>query len=211
MDKYSRYYGIITFVIIVLLSVFVGYKLLQTPINNLQTSRSDVAQKEQELSQKQQEKRNVENKLRQIKDSISATQKKIYSPIDTDLGNEALFFTLYSDLIEMIHSNSVKIKAMDYSYNPEGDAFVQFGNAVYFVCEIKMELVSNYVNLGKLIQDIYQYPYYIKIDHIDITPYEKDKKILVSNVRLKLYAHTSPVKEDNVGAQESDDSEDDEE
>ena len=197
MNKYSRYYGIIAFVVIVIISILVGFKILQPAINNLKTSRAEVVQKEQELSAKQQEQQNVKTKLAQIKDSISALQKKVYSPVDSDLGNEALFFTLYNDLIEMIHSNSVKIKSMEYSYNPEGDAFVQYGNDVYFVCDLKMELISNYVNLGKLIQDIYQYPYYIKINHIDIEPYQKDKKILVSNISLRLYAHTSPETEQN--------------
>ncbi len=82
---------------------------------------------------------------------------------------------------------------MEYKYNPEGDAFVKFGQDVYFVCDINMELVSNYTNLGKLIQDIVQYPYYIKINRIQVHPYEKDKKILISDVSLRLYAHTAPV------------------
>ena len=57
----------------------------------------------------------------------------------------------------MIHSNSVKIKSINYSYNPKDDEFVKFGKDVYFVCDINIELVSNYINLGKLIQDIYEY------------------------------------------------------
>ncbi len=94
----------------------------------------------------------------------------------------------------MIHANSVKIKSIDYSYNPASDKFVEFGKDVYFVCDVDMELVSNYVNLGKLIQDIYQYPYYIKINEMDIKPYEKDKTILITNIGLRLYAHTGQWK-----------------
>ena len=100
---------------------------------------------------------------------------------------------------------------MEYTYNPEGDSFVQFGKDVYFVCEVQMELVSNYVNLGKLIQDIYQYPYYIKVNHINIEPYQKDKKILISDVSLRLYAHTSPEgaeKSANSAADDADDADD---
>ena len=92
----------------------------------------------------------------------------------------------------MVHANSIKIKSMEYTYNPEDDKFVQFGKDVYFVCEINMELVSNYTNLGKFIQNIIQYPYYIKISNVQVLPYEKDKKILISNISLRLYAHTMP-------------------
>ena len=59
-----------------------------------------------------------------------------------------------------------------------------------------MDLVSSYVNLGKLIQDIYQYPYYIRINDIQIKPYNKDKKILLTKMSLRLYARTEP--EENI-------------
>ena len=134
----------------------------------------------------------MQNKIANIKNSISGSQKKIYSPLEADLGNDSLFFTLYNDVIEMVHANSVKIKSINYNYNPETDAFVKFGKDVYFVCDINMEVVSNYVNLGKLIQDIYQYPYYIKINELEVKPYQSDKKVLVSNLSLRLYAHTTP-------------------
>ena len=60
-----------------------------------------------------------------------------------------------------------------------------------------MEIVSNYINLGKLIQDIYQYPYYIRINSLSVKPYEKDKKILLSNLSLRLYAHTAPEEQNS--------------
>ena len=106
-------------------------------------------------------KQNKFKKIKKIKDSIITSQKKIYSPLQADLGNETLFFTLYNDIVEMLHSNSIKIKSISYVYNPETDAFVKFGKDIYFVCDVNMELVSNYVNLGKLIQDIYQYQLYL--------------------------------------------------
>ena len=100
----------------------------------------------------------------------------------------------------MLHANNVKIKSIDYTYNPSSDSFVQFGKDVYFVCDVNMQIVSNYVNLGKFIQDIYQYPYYIRINNIDVKPYQKDKKILISDISLRLYAHTSPDETDTDSA-----------
>jgi hypothetical protein len=82
---------------------------------------------------------------------------------------------------------------LHYIYNPKDDSFVTAGNGAYFVSDVKMELVSNYISLGKLIQDIYQYPYYIKICNVEIKPYAKDKKILLTNMTLRLYAHTDPI------------------
>lgn len=192
MDKYSRYYGIVIFLIIVVLAVFYGYTTVSKAHNELNTVTRSLEQKESEYSSKLEQKKNVERKLAQLKNTSSSIQKRIYSPIDSDLGNDTLFFTLYSDLIEMVHANSIKIKSMVYTYNPENDSFVKFSKEMYFVCEVNMELVSNYSQLGKFIQEAVQYPYYIRILDVDVKPYDKDKKILISNVSLRLYARTTP-------------------
>lgn len=192
MEKYKKYYGVMTFIAVVLLCILGCYRTVVPQYNDLVDSDAKLAKKQTLLQSKQAEKSRVANKLQQLKDSIATSQKKIYAPLEADLGNDTLFFTLYNDLLEMVHTNSVKIKAIDYSYYPASDKFVEFGKDVYFVCDVNMELVSNYVNLGKFIQDIYQYPYYIKINDIDIKPYDKNKTILVTNLSLRLYAHTTP-------------------
>ena len=192
MEKYSRYYGIGAFIAIVGLAVVIGYNFLVGSINSLISVNNQVVKKEKEYNTKLDQKKIVERKLAQMKSAMTSIQKKVYAPVDADLGNDTLFFTLYNDLIEMVHANSIKIKSMEYLYNPESDTFVKFSKDQYFVSEVNMELVSNYTNLGKFIQDVIQYPYYIRIMSIDIEPYPKDKKILIANVSMRLYAHTAP-------------------
>lgn len=191
MDKYKRYLGIVGFVILVigmLVLIGMGCTKCYERYNSLKDEEAAVQTK---LEQKRQEKMRIMQKIARLKKSMITAQKKIYSPIEEKLGDDTLFFTLYSDLIEMVHSNSIKIDSIDYKYNPSGDVFVQQGST-YFVCDVNLKLVSNYVNLGKLVQDIYQYPYYIKINNIDIYPYPKDKKILLTEMSVRLYAHTQP-------------------
>lgn len=191
MDKYKRYYGVLIFIggVIAILAILwlILYPKFET-WNELKIESDNVAQK---LEASRTAKSNILRKLKKLKESVITSQKKIYSPIEDKLGNDTLFFTLYSDVIEMVHANTVKIKSIDYQYNPNGDLFVEQGSQ-YFVCDVNMEIVSNYTNLGKLIQDIYQYPYYIRINQIEVYPYPKDKKILLSKISLRLYAHTSP-------------------
>ena len=198
MDKYKRYYGVIVFCVAIILLIFGFVQLISPKVTELNNLKASIEQKQGQVSELENKLNIVKQKIKKIKNSIISSQKKIYSPIESDLGNETLFFTLYNDVIEMVHSNSVKIKAIDYTYNPETDAFVKFGKDIYFVCDVNMELVSNYVNLGKLIQDLYQYPYYIKINEIEVKPYQKDKKILITNLSLRLYAHTEPDETTNV-------------
>lgn len=192
MDKYKRYYGVISFCIAIAVIIVVGVLIIQPKIAETKSLESTIAEKQAKAEDLQHKLNIVQAKIKKLKNSITSSQKKIYSPIEADLGNETLFFTLYNDVIEMLHANSIKIKSIDYTYNPSTDAFVKFGKDVYFVCDVKMELVSNYVNLGKLIQDLYQYPYYIKINDLEVKPYDKDKKILLSTLSVRLYAHTAP-------------------
>ena len=192
MEKYKKYYGVICFCVAVALLILGVVNIITPKTNELNSLKADIEQKQVLLNGLENKLSIVKQKIKRIKNSIISSQKKVYSPIESDLGNETLFFTLYNDVIEMVHANSVKIKSIDYTYNPETDAFVKFGKDIYFVCDVNMELVSNYVNLGKFIQDLYQYPYYIKINEVDIKPYQKDKKILITNLSLRLYAHTEP-------------------
>ena len=193
MDKYKRFYGLGLFVVMVVIAIYGAYTVIMPKLESITTINEKIEKKQKELDSKSREKKIVENKLKKLKDSLASSQKKIYSPVESDLGDDTLFFTLYNDTLEMIKSNSVKIKKIDYLYNPKDDTFVSAGNGKYFVSDIKLELVSNYTNLGKLIQDIYQYPYYIKICNVNVRPYEKDKKILLTNMSLRLYAHTEPI------------------
>lgn len=196
MERYKRFYGIAIFLLTLVALLNLSFNIVAPRINRYNSSTEQLKQREEALAHKKNDKITVENKLKKIKDSRLGSVKKIYSPLESDLGNDTLFFTLYNDIIEMVHSNSIKIKALNYSYNPESDEFVKFGKDTYFVCDINMELVSNYINLGKLIQDLYQYPYYIKINEIEVKPYNKDKKILLTNMSIRLYSKTEPATEE---------------
>ena len=200
MDKYKKYYGVIIFCLLVVIIAIVGYNMAYPKYTESVAEQTKVDKKQKEVDDLNQKLKVVQSKIKKIKDSIVSSQKKIYAPLESDLGNETLFFTLYNDVIEMLHANSIKIKSIDYQYNPDTDNFVKFGKDVYFVCDVNMELISNYVNLGKLIQDIYQYPYYIRINNLDVKPYEKDKKILLSTLSIRLYAHTAPEDSEDTTA-----------
>lgn len=198
MDKYKRYYGVGIFLLTAFVLFYGSYNLINPKIGELTNLKYELEKKQGELNAKRSEKTIVENKIKKIQDSITGSQKKLYAPTESDLGNDSLFFTLYNDMLEMLHASSVKIKSISYTYNPKDDEFVKFGKDVYFVCDINMELASSYTNLGKLIQDFYQYPYYIKINSISTKPYPKDKKILLTTLSLRLYAHTTPQAEKEI-------------
>ena len=190
MDRYKRYGGIFLFSLTVLLALVGMYFLISPQIDSLMSKEETLEKKQAKLASMNNEKNIVDGKLKKLQTSLATSQKKVFSPVESDLGDDTLFFTMYKDLLDMIRSNAVKIKSIDTTYNPKDDIFVLSGNGEYFVCDVKMELVANYVNLGKVIEDLYQYPYYLKMVDLNVQPHMKDKKVLLANLTLRLYAHT---------------------
>lgn len=193
MDKkYKKYYGVAIFAVAVILLFVFAFFIVNKLGEKTRKAEAEIKTLQSTLSKLQSDSSRIDSILLEQEQSASSGQKKIYSPIEADLGNDTLFFTMYNDVIEMLHANSVKIKNISYKYNPEGDPFVGAGADKYFVCDVSMEVVSNYVNLGKFIEDVYKYPYYIRINKVNVKPYLRDKKILITDLGLRLYAHTTP-------------------
>lgn len=193
MDKYKKFYGIIITAVIVVLSLYFAITSFISPkFNAVQLKQDELNKKQNDLSTKREDLNRRKERAKVLENSVLSSPKKLFTPNDSDLGNDALFFTMYNDVIEMAKNNSIKIRSIAYEYSPAGDAFVTNGGDKYFVCDVNMTLVSNFVKLGNFVQDIYQYPYYIKINSIEVTPHENDKTILNTKLSLRLYANTSP-------------------
>ena len=192
MNSIRKYLGIIILLIPIIVGVVLWFGVTNTIIGKYNDSKNQLEKLKTEVEKLEKNEQEIRRKVEALKNVDLTITKKLYFPNESDLGNDTLFFTLYNDFIEMIHSNSIKIKSIKYQYNPENDPFVQSGGN-YFVFDVNVELVSNYTNLGKLIEEIYQYPYYMKINRLDVKPYNKDKKILISNLSITLYSHTEPL------------------
>lgn len=116
------------------------------------------------------------------------TIKNIYKPSTSGGSTETSFIVIFDDIIEMAKYNGVKIYSIEYNYNPEDDTFVKGAADKYNVCELKTQVVADYPDLGSFLRELYKYPYLINIEKFELIPYQKDKKILLVNLQLKLYA-----------------------
>jgi hypothetical protein len=114
--------------------------------------------------------------------------KNIYKPEIASTESESSFTTIFDDVIDMAKYNGIKIYSIEYTYNPPEDDFVKNASAQYNVCLLNMQLVSDYSDLESFLKELYKYPYLVNIDKLEITPYPKNKKILLSVLQLKLYS-----------------------
>lgn len=195
-EKYKKYYGIMLFAGVILVTLLISVYLVFRPKSTeIQDLNSNLESSNLKLEKLKKDVDIINSKKAMLKNNLNKAQKKVYAPEEADLGNDTLFFTVYKDLLEMLNLNSIRVKNIEYTYNPENDSFVKNGFGNYFVCQVDMDLISNYENLGKFLESIYSYPYYIKMVNVEVTPYEKDKTILMSKISLRLYSKTAPEPE----------------
>jgi len=114
--------------------------------------------------------------------------KNIYKPETATTEAESSFTTIFDDVIDMAKYNGIKIYSIEYVYNPKEDDFVKNASSQYNVCQLNMQLVSDYSDLESFLKELYKYPYLVNIDKLEVTPYPKNKKILLSILQLKLYS-----------------------
>lgn len=98
------------------------------------------------------------------------------------------FGVMFEDVIQSAKYNGLKLRSIGYNENPASDAVNSSLAAEYNVCAISMQLIGSYMQFRSYFQDIYNYPYLVNLDTIDIKPYEKNKKILISDVIVTLYS-----------------------
>ncbi len=191
MENYQKYLPAIVVVLVLCGALFGSYNVI-VPLYDKKVQITDEYDSVQAKLAKAQESLAVVNqKLKLLKNVSSESSKKIYYPNEADIDNESLFFTLYTDIIDLAKQNNIKIRSIDYKYYPNDDKFVtEGGKENYFVCDLDMKLISNYRDLRNFIETLFQYAYYLKFNNIHIEPYATDKRILLTDFSIRLYSHT---------------------
>lgn len=98
------------------------------------------------------------------------------------------FGVMFEDVIQAAKYNKLKLYSISYDMAPANDVVFKEFQSEYNVCEITMQLIGKYPDFRSYFQDIYNYPYLINISKIEIKPYEKDKNILIGDIKIVLYS-----------------------
>lgn len=119
--------------------------------------------------------------------SLSGQSKNIYKPDIAGLDAESSFTVIFDDIIDMAKYNGIKIYSIEYVYNPKDDLFVKGASDKYNACQLKISVVGDYTDIESFLKELYKYPYLVNIDKVELSPYSKNKKILISNMQIGLY------------------------
>jgi hypothetical protein len=187
MQKYKE---AILFTIFIIIGFIYSIIRIQPEIVRIFSIENDINTKK---VQQEDLERQVEDlkKVEIAKMDTMSRLKAIYKPAETGLETEASFTVIFDDIIDMAKYNGIKIYSIEYVYNPPEDEFVKGSAGKYNVCQLNMSIIADYPDLESFLKEIYKYPYLINITKLELVPYSKNKKILLTNLQLKLYSAKS--------------------
>lgn len=114
--------------------------------------------------------------------------KPIYRNDAPGDGDMSAFGVMFEDIIQAAKYNKLKLYSISYNMAPADDTVYKNIASDYNVCEMSMQLIGSYEDFVSYFQDIYNYPYLINLGKIEIKPYERNKSILVADVKIILYS-----------------------
>mgnify|MGYP002869956371 CR=1 FL=1 len=182
--------------LLILLATVVALVMLvpkvSTNITEYQRTKSEIADKTTQLQQKQEQleaaKREKEAEKKAQKNNKATALKPFYKAIDSGLDTEAILAGEFAEILQLIRANKIKVRSIKYDYNPEDDNFIKGDRNKYKVARLNTEMIGNYKDYDNFLKELYKHEHFIDIQSVEIVPYRKNKKILLINFKLKLYA-----------------------
>jgi len=114
--------------------------------------------------------------------------KAFYKPIESGLDTEAIMSDEFGEILALIRDNQIKTRSIKYAYDPNEDNFIRNAKGKFTSCKLDIEMVANYSNLENFLRDLYKHEHFLEISKLEIVPYQKNKKILLINTQISLYA-----------------------
>jgi hypothetical protein len=163
-------------------------------LNNVQTvvnNKNTVSTKQQELTEKKEQleklKKQEVEEAQKLAESASKS-KPFYKPAATGMNTEAVIAGEFTEILELIRANKIKVRTIKYEYDPQDDAFIKGAAGKYKSARLNMEMIADYTSYNNFLKELYKHDHFLDIQSVEIVPYKKNKQILLINFKLKLYS-----------------------
>lgn len=121
-------------------------------------------------------------------DGLGENKKQIFEPQFKSAETMVNFNEMLETILEMAKQSGLKIKTIEFKDIPESDEIKQKHSAECNVALLATRMIGTYAELQNFLREIYRYQYLIGIYDLKVVPYEVDKKILIVDLSLSLYA-----------------------
>ncbi len=174
--------------VILILCLALGLYFFVPKVQSAITVYQEVQTKTQSVEASKKQIEELKAKKARYEQEEKTSTKPVYKNDTTSIDQMSSFGVMFEDVIQSAKYNGLKLRAISYDVSPASDTILQNMSGDYNVCAISMQLIGTYMQFRSYFQDIYNYPYLINLDKISITPYEKNKKILIADVSVILYS-----------------------
>lgn len=193
MDSEKLKQFIVPIALIVLIFVGLGYtgSKIYENYQSYTAANEEVAQKTATVQEKQaklDEYKRKEQEEKAKENESKNSEKPFYKPVMSGLDTEAVIAGEFAEVLQLVRANQIKVRSIKYDYDPKDDAFVSGAGSQYNVARLNMEMVGNYSNYDNFLKEMYKHEHFLDIQTAEIVPYKKNKKILLINFKVKLYA-----------------------
>ncbi len=190
-EKLKQFYLSILLIFAIIGGCIFGIQKIVENHNNLTSLQAEIESKNATIQQKQAtlddyKKKEAEEKAKE-KESESAN-KPFYKPIESGMDTESVIAGEFAEVLQLVRANKIKVRSIKYDYDPKDDNFVQGAGEKYNVARLNMEMISNYSDYDNFLKEMYKHEHFLDIQSVEIVPYKKNKKILLINFKVKLYA-----------------------
>ena len=158
-----------------------GYLGAQAEVQNKQNTIQEKQAKIEQYRLKEEAEKNKEKENQKL-------GKPFYKPVMTGLDTEAVIAGEFTEILQLIRANQIKVRSIKYEYDPKDDTFVNQAGSQYNVARLNMEMVGNYTNYDNFLKEMFKHEHFLDIQSAEIVPYKKNKRVLLINFKVKLYA-----------------------
>lgn len=173
---------------IILLAVAYGLYLIIPSLTGVYTTYTELTSSKTQVEQTKQQIEQIKRTHEEHVKAERVSTRPIYkNEIATD-DPMSSFGVMFEDVIQAAKYNKLKLYSISYDMAPATDIVFKELQSEYNVCEITMQLIGKYPDFRSYFQDIYNYPYLINLGKIEMKPYERDKSILIGDIKIVLYS-----------------------
>ncbi|MBO6088098.1 hypothetical protein J6P92_07135 [bacterium] len=108
------------------------------------------------------------------------------------MNSEAAISQEFEEILKLIRDNKIKTYTLKFEPDPGDDNFVKHVPEKFYVSKINTTLIATYTDFENFLRDLYKHEHFLDISSIEIKPYSKNKRILLIDLQLKLYAQRDP-------------------
>jgi hypothetical protein len=169
-------------------AVFVALLVMTFPkITEISRIKGDIKTQQTTLS-------DTERKIMELKSKAEGAQagkkdniKTFYHSLETG-DSESIMAEELGDALAILKRNKIKTRSIKYEYDPQSDPFIKNAKNKFSACTLNLDMVADYRAYLNFLRDLYRHEHFMNIGKVEIVPYARNKKILLINMQLTLYA-----------------------